>query len=193
MRSGLDLQALDAAALAQDIARANAWLHDDSPEQAKLAALQQTLRSRTEATKAASESQLAGALGVRAGDYAAQAEPMTGTIASGEVTIPQAVREYVSEQGRLYVKVTDTGPSPALRAPIIDALTSPRALAGRFSRGALVHGYPALVTFAPANQSGKAAVIVNERYLVEARLAPTTEPEGIIRALEAFDWSRLGK
>jgi hypothetical protein len=176
-----------------DLSRANEWLKEATASQADLAKAQKALRKKTKPTKATTEGKLAAGLGARAGDYEAQSEALAGTIGASGAELPQAVREYTNETGRLYVKVTDTGPSPALRDPIANALTEQRSVGGRYSRGALVQGFPALVTFAPKQRSGKAAVIVEGRYLVEARLAPSKQPEDIIRALEALDLSRIAK
>jgi hypothetical protein len=95
------------------------------------------------------------------------------------------------EPGEIYLKVTDTQGAPELRAPVIAALTQTSDSGGYLTRGGFVRGYPAVLTYSLGHRSGKAALLIGGRYLLEARIEPVDDPDEIAQILGALDWSRL--
>lgn len=114
-----------------------------------------------------------------------------GTVRFGEATLAVASREYGDGDRTLYLKLTDTAAAPRAHEEVIDALTQHGTQAGTFVRGDIVHGYPGIFSYSPTHASGKAALLVAERYLVELRIQPTSDPEEARKVLEALDWSDL--
>ncbi len=173
------------------------------PDKAELARLKNASR-RLAATKASASKTSATALGAvfptRIAGFSASEPAGTGKVRVGAVETPVASRNYrgatrgtqsAAEAPQLYVKFTDTSATPEMRKPVVEALTQSTVGGGYYTRGAFVNGWPAVLTYAPAHRAGKAAVLVGDRFLLEARVSPVDDPEGIVTLLEALDWSAL--
>lgn len=136
---------------------------------------------------------LAGVLAGRLARFTAQGEATEATIQLGTANVPVATRHYRDGERTLYLKITDVSPVPAAARTIIDGLSKSEESAGTFARGGLVRGYPGVFSYSPRHTSGKAALLVDGRLLIELRVSPTTDPNETRSVLEAMDWSAVAK
>lgn len=174
----------------------HAWLEAANKDRARLEGAKKRLFGVKATGPAVAVATLGGVFPGRFRGLAAKGAAGTGTVPVGTNKVPVASRSYGAEAGAkvpgdIYLKWTDTGPAPELRAAVVAALTEVSEVGGYLTRGGFVRGYPAVLTYSSRHRAGKAAVLVGDRYLLEARIEPVGDPKEIARVLGELDWSRL--
>jgi hypothetical protein len=196
--SGAGAGATGAVATAWDGPAAQRWLDAAKADGKKLDAEAKRLVALKVVATKTTPAALASSLPARVGGFAASAPAGSGTVNAGSASLPVASRTYqapksAAEPGDVYLKLTDTGAAPELRAPVIAALRETSVVDGYYTRGGFVRGFPAVLTYSTKHRAGKAAVLIGDRYLLEARIVPVASPDKIATLLGQLDWSALEK
>lgn len=123
--------------------------------------------------------------------FSAAAAPFDGPTKAGDLPVAVVARNYRDEARQLYVKVTDTGLAPFMRAPVLQRLSSVGTAPSGFLHGRLAGGYPAVVQYYPQARSSQVIALVGDRYVVEVRLSPANSPTEALDVLSKLDLAKL--
>lgn len=186
----------EGGAIAPDDPTLKRWLDGAKADKSRLLGAKKRLEAAQPIVAAATPAALGAVFPAKFAGFAAQAPAGTGSVNVGTTPLPVASRSYQGPKsagapGDIYLKLTDTSAARQMRAPVIAALTETSSIGGYHTRGGFVRGYPAVLTYSAQHRSGKAAVLLGDRYLLEARIEPVSSPEDIATTLGQLDWSRL--